>query len=444
MGRRKKPIWRNLLGAKFTSARTVFQVPETLPAHHQDLLKSCSRSRKKPACSPWDMPEQRVVTSGSQAGQAAGSGDMASSSTAALAPTGRASAPRGTKDLPSNTSNPELSLLRLVQLHTILQNITHEAILCPSPTGSYSWIFFRAHSQPQFSHLPVCQLFPSRSSLTSCAMPEITSLLPVPGARSSTLICPERLQPVPGTLPTGCFPKQAYPSVPNANLLIQLLAALHFLIHFSFSIAPLPSLLHVSKPLLPKLSFLHFTKEASFCFICQLLQTFVIFQLPEHATAGSWVSFTPPAVSWIIFLLPMLYCDFYPPKCKQPANPSQSRLQPQNKWTGWCTSEHGKMDCKYFRKQQEPKWWGRGELLLHRLSHTKGCILTPYLWSRQQAGMTPHTIHPHLATLRMYLLITTCLAQQLSFALQLLPQRFPDRFTGSMHNHRISNSTAPT
>lgn len=41
----KKPIWRNLLKAKFTLARTVFQSPETLPAHHQDLLKSCFRSR---------------------------------------------------------------------------------------------------------------------------------------------------------------------------------------------------------------------------------------------------------------------------------------------------------------------------------------------------------------------------------------------------------------
>lgn len=47
MRRKKKPIWRNLLNAKFTLARTVFQGPETLPAHHQDLLKSCFRSRLK-------------------------------------------------------------------------------------------------------------------------------------------------------------------------------------------------------------------------------------------------------------------------------------------------------------------------------------------------------------------------------------------------------------
>lgn len=47
MKRRKESIWRNLLKAKLTLARAVFQGPETLPAHHKDLLKSCSRSRLK-------------------------------------------------------------------------------------------------------------------------------------------------------------------------------------------------------------------------------------------------------------------------------------------------------------------------------------------------------------------------------------------------------------
>lgn len=165
-----------------------------------------------------------------------------------------------------------------------------------------SWILFRAHSQPQFSHLPVCQLFPSRSSLTSCAMPKITSLLPVPGASSSTLICPERLQPVPGTLPTGWFPKQAYPSLPNVNLLIQLLAPLHFFIHLSFSHAPLPPLLHVSKPLpSPKIIFSTPHQRSSFLFhlsalvnICHLPTAMYCRIVHLFHPAGSWIIFSSP------------------------------------------------------------------------------------------------------------------------------------------------------
>lgn len=194
------------------------------------------------------MSEQRVVTSGSQAGQAAGSGDMASSSTAALGPHWQGPCPTwqtGPAHIQPRAQPPQT---RPAVHHPPKHHPrSHPLSLSNWQLRLYSWIFFRAHSQPQFSHLSVCQFFPSRSSLTSCAMPKITSLLPAPRARSSTLICPERLQPVPGTLPTGWFPKQAHPSVPNANLLIQPLAPLHFFIHLSFSCAPLPPLLHVSK-----------------------------------------------------------------------------------------------------------------------------------------------------------------------------------------------------
>lgn len=137
-------------------------------------------------------------------------------------------------------------------------------------------------------------------------MPEITSLLPAPGASSSTLICPERLQPVPGTLPTGCFPKQAHPSVPNANL------PSSYLLHYT-SLSTFPSVMLLfllscmfqSPFFLPKLSFLHFIKEASFCFICQLLQTFVIFLLvqPVHVLQGC-ASLLPCRVMGFFFSLP--------------------------------------------------------------------------------------------------------------------------------------------
>lgn len=228
-------------------------------------------------------------------------------------------------------------------------------------------------------------------------MPEIPSLLPAPGASSATLICPERLQPVPGTLPTGWFPKQAHPSVPNANLLIQLLAPLHFFIYLSFSRAPLPSLLRVSK-FLPSpeiiLSALH--QRSSFLLHLPALANICHLSTPVPVLQGC-ASLLPCRVT-DFFLLPMLCCDLYPPKYKQPANPSQSRLQPQNKCTRWNTTQHGKMDCKCFRKQQKPKRWGGGELVLHLLSCTKACILTPYLWCRQQEGATPHRIHLPLAT----------------------------------------------
>lgn len=179
---------------------------------------------------------------------AAGSGDRASSSTAPLA----GPSPRGRQDLPSSTPNPEL--IQPPQNWPALQhppNITHQALLCPSPTGSSSSIP-GSLSEPTASLSFLTSLFVSASHhdpLSSCAMPEITSLLPAPGASSSTLICPERLQPVPGTLPTGRFPKQAHLSLPNANLLIQLLAPLRFFLYLSFSRAPLPPLLHISKPL---------------------------------------------------------------------------------------------------------------------------------------------------------------------------------------------------
>lgn len=128
--RRKKPIWRNLLKAKFTLARTVFQGPETLPTHHRDLQKSCFRSRLK-TCQKrgWWLLEARQ-------GRQLGVVTWPAPAQLHWASTGRAPAPRGTQDLPSNTFNPEFSLLRLVQLYSILQNIPHEAILCPSPTGS--------------------------------------------------------------------------------------------------------------------------------------------------------------------------------------------------------------------------------------------------------------------------------------------------------------------
>lgn len=162
---RKKPIWRNHLNRKFTLARTVFQGPETLPANCEDLLKSCFRSRLKTSLQSLG----HSTTEGGDFWQPSRAGSWEWWRSSAMASsTDKAPNQPHRQDLPSSTFNLEFSLLRHVQLYAVLQNITHKAIICPSPTGSSgillcSWIFFRSHSQLQFPHLPVCQLLPSRS-----------------------------------------------------------------------------------------------------------------------------------------------------------------------------------------------------------------------------------------------------------------------------------------
>lgn len=238
----KKPIWRNLLKAKFTLARTVFQSPETLSAHHQDLLKSCFRSR--------------FQTCLQCLGQArAGGGNLWQLAVV----TGPAPAqphwqgPPHVADRTCPAAHPtqsSFSLLRTGQPCSILQTSSTKPCSVPLQLAAPA-LFLDLFQSPQPASVfsPPCLSVLPITILSSCAMPEITSLLPAPGASSSTLICPERLQPVPGTLPTGRFPKQAHLSLPNANLLIQLLAPLRFFLYLSFSRAPLPPLLHISKPL---------------------------------------------------------------------------------------------------------------------------------------------------------------------------------------------------
>lgn len=294
-------------------------------------------------------------------------------------------------------------------------------MLCPSPTGSsqlYSWMFFRAHSQPRFSHLPVCKLFPSRSCLSSCAMPEIPSLLPAPRGKQlyshlprETATCPRhsanRLVPKAST-PKRAKLKPTHPATCSTTLLY---------LPFLQSCFSSTSLACFKVP--------SFSLYCPFCTSSEKLLSASSASSCKHlsspntsaCTAGLCISFT--LLGQFFFLLPMLYCDLYPPKCKLPANLSQSRPQPQNKCTGWSTTRHGKMDCKYFRKQQKLTCWGGGELVLHLLSCSKGCILTPYLWCRQQEGVTPRKIHPPLATQRYHHLpcSTSFLCQMLSLFL---------------------------
>lgn len=201
-------------------------------------------------------------------------------------------------DLASSTFNPEFSLLRLVQPYTALQSITHKAIICPSPIGSSgillcSWIIFRSHSQLQFSHLPVCQLFSSWSSHIAMLCQKSLPYSLSQGQEALLSFAQRWLQPVPGTLPTGWLPKQANQSVPNANLLIQLLSPLHFFNHLPFSqvaAALPPPPLQLSKPLsspdLPPSTLLHFILSA---YSCKHLPSLG----DSLSTAGSWTPLSP-------------------------------------------------------------------------------------------------------------------------------------------------------
>lgn len=300
------------------------------------------------------------------------------------APTGRAPAPHGRQDLP--TFNPELSLLRLVQLYTILQNITHEAILCPSPTGSFGSIP-GSSSEPTVSLSFLTSLFVSSSHhdpLSLAVLCQKSLAYSLPPGQEALLSFAQR----DCNLSQALCQQAGSQSKHIQACQMQTYLSSHLLHYTSLSTFPsvvllfLLSCMFQSPFLLPKSFFLYFIKEAPFCFMCQLLQTSIIFQQPVHVLQGRGSLLPLLQGHGFCFLLPMLYCDLCPPKCKQPENVSQSRLQPQNKYTGWSTTQHRKMDCKYFRKQQEPKCWGSGELVLHLLSCTKGCILMPYLRSR--------------------------------------------------------------
>lgn len=120
-----------------------------------------------------------------------------------------------------------------------------------------AWVF----SPPCLSAPPITIL----SLAVLCQKSLASSLSQGQGALLS--FAQRQLQPVPGTLPRGWFPKQAYLSVPNANLLTQLRSPQHFFIHLSFTQVAAP--LHLSKalpsPWLTPSTLLHFTLSACSC-----------------------------------------------------------------------------------------------------------------------------------------------------------------------------------
>lgn len=103
-------------------------------------------------------------------------------------------------DLPSSTPSSKTSPEKSSSAHLQLP----APASCSVPGSS---------SDPIASFGFLTSLFISSSHhdpLTSCATAKITSLLPVPGQEALLSFAQRWLQPVPGTLPTGWFPKQAY------------------------------------------------------------------------------------------------------------------------------------------------------------------------------------------------------------------------------------------
>lgn len=176
--RRKKPIWEESPESKVHFGKDSFPRPwDSACASSRPSEKLLQKQIK-------NLPEERVVTSGSQAGQAAGSGDMASSSTAALGLHWQGPCPTWHTEPAQQHIQPRVQSPETwpaVQHPPKHPPRSHPLSLSNWQLQLYSWILFRAHSQPQFSHLPVCQLFPSRSSLTSCAMPKSLAYSLSPG-----------------------------------------------------------------------------------------------------------------------------------------------------------------------------------------------------------------------------------------------------------------------
>lgn len=303
-------------------------------------------------------------------------------------------------------------------------------------------------SDPAVSMSFLTSLFVSSSHhdpLTSCAMPKITSLLPVPGARSSTLICPETTatcprHPAKRLVPKASISERAKCKPTHPATLSTTLFYPSFLQSGSCSFASFKG---------PSFSLTYLFHIAPLHSICSFLQTFVIFQEPAYPPQGC--GFLLPLLWGHRFLphLPsMLYCDTHPPKCKWTANLSGSRLQLQNRCTGWSTSQRGKMlgrcSGKHFSRQQEPKCTaGALESYFSSCYHAPKSASSHLNYMVQlAAGMVPRmTIISSFGYTGVSL---ASLYQFLPFDPWLLPQPSPDLSADSMHMHSTSTREIPS
>lgn len=203
--------------------------------------------------------------------------------------------------------------------------LSHPLALSNWQLQLYSWIFFRAHSQPQLSHLPVCQLFPSRSSLTSCECQKSGAYSLPPGQAAllsfaqrdcnlSQALCQQAASQSKHIL--ACQTKPPHPATCSTTLLyppsLQSCSSSSSLARFKAPSSSLNYLFYTSSKKLLSASSAssckHLSSSNSQCMYCRVVHLFY------------------PAGSWIFFLLPKLYCDLYPPKCKQPANQSRAHF----------------------------------------------------------------------------------------------------------------------
>lgn len=151
-------------------------------------------------------------------------------------------------------------------------------------------------------------------------MPKITSLLPVPGARSSTLVCPEMSatcprHPANRLVPKASISKRAkckptHPATLSTTLLYPL-----FLQLGSCSFSSLASFKA------PSFSLTYPFYTAPFYFICLLSQTFVIFQEPVYLPQGH--GFLLPLLQGHGFLPPP-----HPPCCTTTCSPQNVNKLP--------------------------------------------------------------------------------------------------------------------
>lgn len=142
----------------------------------------------------------------------------------------------------------------------------------------YSWIFFRAHSQPQFSHLSVSSSHHDPLSLAVLCQKSLAYSLP-PGQEALLSFAQRDCN-----LSQALCQQAGSQSKHIQACQMQTYLSSHLLHYTSLSTFPsvvllfLLSCMFQSPFLLPKSFFLYFIKEAPFCFMCQLLQTSIIFQ----------------------------------------------------------------------------------------------------------------------------------------------------------------------
>lgn len=140
-------------------------------------------------------------------------------------------------------------------------------------------------------------------------MPEIMSLLPVPGARSSTLICPETTATCPRHPANRLVPKAStserakckptHPATLSTTLLHPLFLQSGGSCSSSYPLAPFKA---------PFFSLTYPCYSTPSHFICLLLQIFVIFQEPVYPLQCQGLS--PHSH--------MLYCDPYAQNVNEP------------------------------------------------------------------------------------------------------------------------------